>query len=146
MIEWLVFLVTAVPFIELRGAVPLAIGAGFDPPFVFITCVLFNLLVIPIAFVLLDFILPPIRRKVGFADKLFRWSVKRASKHRNLSLVGLTLFVGIPLPVTGVYTGSLVAYIAGLDRGRAAAAIGAGVAIAGALVWLLTTVGISFFK
>jgi len=146
MIEWLVFLISVVPFIELRGAIPLAILAGHSPEFAFTVCVLLNLLAIPIAFVLLDFILPPIRRRVKLVERMFKWSVRRAQKHRNLSLVGLALFVGIPLPVTGAYTGSLIAYIAGLNRKRAALAIAAGVVIAGVLIWVLAALGIIFIR
>lgn len=142
MFGWLVFLVSLMPFIELRGAIPLAIAAGHSPEFAFIVCVLLNILAIPIAFVLLDFILPPIRRRVKLVERMFRWAVRRARRHRNLSLVGLALFVGIPLPITGAYTGSLIAYIAGLNRKRAALAIAAGVVIAGVLIWVLAALGI----
>lgn len=146
MFEWLVFLVSLVPFIELRGAIPLAIAAGYSPEFAFAVCVLVNMLAIPITFVLLDFILPPIRRRVKLIEKMFRWAVRRAQRHRNLSLVGLALFVGVPLPVTGAYTGSLIAYIAGLNRKRAALAIAAGVMIAGVLMWVLAILGIFVIK
>ena len=146
MIEWLVFLVSIVPFIELRGAIPLAIVAGYSPEFAFIVCVLMNMLAIPITFILLDFILPPVRRRVELVERMFRWSVRRAEKHQNLSLVGLALFVGVPLPVTGAYTGSLIAYIAGWDRKRAALAIAAGVVIAGILIWVLAALGIIFIR
>ncbi|MDI6642603.1 MAG: small multi-drug export protein [Candidatus Hodarchaeaceae archaeon] len=146
MIEWLVFLVSMVPFIELRGAIPLTIIAGHSPEFAFIVCVLLNMLAIPIAFVLLDFVLPPIRRRVELVERMFRWAVGRAQKHRNLSLVGLALFVGVPLPVTGAYTGALIAYIAGLNRKRAALAIAAGVVIAGVLIWVLAALGIIFIR
>jgi uncharacterized membrane protein len=141
-IEWLVFLISVVPFIELRGAIPFAVIAGHAPTTAFVVCVLLNMLAIPIAFVLLDFILPPIRKRVELIERMFRWAVRRAQKHRNLSLVGLALFVGIPLPITGAYTGSLVAYIAGLNRKRAALAIAAGVVIAGVLIWVLAVFGI----
>ncbi|MDI6883934.1 MAG: small multi-drug export protein [Hadesarchaea archaeon] len=146
MIEWLVFLVSMVPFIELRGAIPLATIAGYSPEFAFIVCVLLNMLAIPIAFVLLDFVLPPIRRRVKPVERMFRWAVGRAQKHRNLSLVGLALFVGVPLPVTGAYTGALIAYIAGQNRKRAALAIAAGVVIAGVLIWVLAAFGIIFIR
>jgi uncharacterized membrane protein len=146
MLEWLVFLVSLMPFIELRGAVPLAIVAGHPPELAFTLCVLLNLLAIPIAFILLDFILPPIRRRIKLIERMFKWAVKRAQKHQNLSLVGLALFVGIPLPVTGAYTGSLIAYIAGLNRKRAFISIAAGVVIAGALIWAFARLGIIFME
>jgi uncharacterized membrane protein len=77
---------------------------------------------------------------------MFKWAVERAQKHQNLSLVGLALFVGIPLPVTGAYTGALIAYVAGLDRKRAAVAIAAGVIIAGVLLWVLAALGVMFIR
>lgn len=140
--EWLSLLISVVPFLELRFAIPLATLAGHSPEFAFTACVLLNMLAIPIAFFLLDFILPPIRRRVGLVERMFKWAVRRARRHQNLSLVGLTLFVGVPLPVTGAYTGTLVAYIAGLNRKRAALAIATGVVIAGMLVWMLAALGI----
>lgn len=146
MLEWLAFLVSLVPFIELRGAIPFVIAAGYNPELAFTACVLLNMLAIPIAFILLDFILPPICRKVELVERMFRWAAGRARRHQNLSLVGLALFVGIPLPVTGAYTGTLVAYIAGLNRKRAALAIAAGVVIAGVLVSVLAVLGIFFIR
>ena len=144
MIEWIVFLISLVPFLELRLAIPLALSLNPDlPPLtVFATCVSLNIMVIPIAFMILDFIVPPIRRRVKLFDGVFRWSVKRARKHQNLSLLGLALFVGVPLPATGAYMGTLIAYVAGLERKRASLAIAAGVVTAGVLIWVLATLGI----
>lgn len=148
MIEWLVFLVSVVPFLELRIAIPLALWYNPDlsSVTVFAICVALNFLAIPIAFFLLDFILPPIRRRVKLVERIFMWAVGRAQKHRNLSLVGLALFVSVPLPVTGAYTGSLIAYIARLNRKRAALAIATGVVVAGVLIWVLATLGIIFIQ
>ena len=148
LIEWFVFLISVVPFIELRGAIPLALwyNPSLSPVAVFSICVALNILAIPIAYFILDFILPPIRRRVKLVDKIFHWFVKRASKHQRLSLIGLAAFVGVPLPVTGAYTGTLIAYITGIDRKRAALAIGAGVVMAGVLVWVLATLGIIWIR
>ncbi len=146
--EWLSFLISLVPFLELRFSIPLALwyNPSLSPTTVFAICVALNILAIPVAYLLLDFILPPIRRRVELVERMFRWSVRRAKKHQNLSLVGLALFVGVPLPLTGAYTGSLIAYIVGLDRKRAALAISAGVVIAGILIWVLAVLGIIFIR
>ena len=146
--EWLSFLISLVPFLELRFSIPLTLwyNPSLSPTTVFVICVALNILAIPVAYLLLDFILPPIRRRVNLVERVFRWSVRRAKKHQNMSLVGLALFVGIPLPATGAYTGSLIAYIVGLDRKRATLAITAGVVIAGVLVWILATLGIIFIQ
>ncbi len=142
--EWLSFLMSMVPFVELRGAIPLAIwyNPGVSPILIFFICVLLNILAIPIAFLLLDFILPPVRRKIGLVERIFKWSVRRAKKHENLGLAGLALFVGVPLPATGAYTGTLIAHIAGVDRKKATIAISGGVVIAGVLIWTLAVFGI----
>jgi uncharacterized membrane protein len=148
LIEWFVFLISVVPFIELRGAIPLALwyNPSLSPVAVFSICVALNILAVPIAYLILDFILPPIRRRVKKVDDIFKWFVKRASKHQRLSLIGLAAFVGVPLPVTGAYTGTLIAYIGNIDRKRAALAIAAGVIIAGALVWMLAVLGIIWIR
>jgi uncharacterized membrane protein len=148
LIEWLVFLISVVPFIELRGAIPLALwyNPSLSPLAVFLICVALNILAVPIAYFILDFILPPILRRVKKVDDIFKWFVKRTSKHQRLSLIGLAAFVGVPLPVTGAYTGTLIAYIGGVDRKRAALAIAAGVIIAGALVWMLAVLGIIWIR
>jgi uncharacterized membrane protein len=145
-VQWLVFLVALVPFVELKGAIPLAVMAGYDPLLSFSVCVLISILIIPIVFFMLDAIVPPLRRRSNKIDGLYKWAVKRVKKHRDLSLVGLALFVGVPLPGTGVYSGSLIAHIAGMERKSASIAIAVGVVIAGALLWLLAVAGVFFVK
>jgi len=144
MIELLSFLVSLVPFLELRIAIPLAIvlNPGISPITIFVICLTLNILAIPVAYFLLDIIVPPLRRRVKLVERLFQVAVRRAKKYQGLSLVGLALFVGVPLPATGAYTGVLIAYIAGLERKRSSLAIAIGVAIAGAIIWTLAVLGI----
>ena len=132
------------PFLELRFSIPLAMiyNPGISPVVIFAICVALNTLAIPVAYILLDVIVPPLRRRVKFVDRLFQISVKRARKYQNLSLIGLVLFVGVPLPATGAYTGVLIAYVAGFNRKRSSLAIAAGVVIAGVIMWTLATLGI----
>lgn len=140
--QWLVFLWALVPFVELRGSIFFAIAAGYEPIVAFTISVALNILAIPISFALLDFIVPPLKRRFATIKRLYAWAVRRVEKHRNLSLVGLAIFVGIPLPGTGAYAGSLVAHIAGMERKSAALAIALGVVVAGVLLWLLAVFGI----
>jgi len=144
MIGWLFFLLSLVPFLELRFSIPLAMvyNPGVSPFVVFAACVVLNVLAIPVAYVLLDIIVPPLRRRIKLVDRLFQVAVRRARKYQGLSLVGLALFVGVPLPATGAYTGVLIAYIAGFDRKRSSLAIAAGVVMAGLIMWALATLGI----
>jgi len=145
---WLLsFLVSLVPFLELRFSIPLAIIFNPNVPVVtvFVVCVILNIFAIPIAYILLDLVVPPMRRRVKLIDKIFLWAVKRARRYQNLSLIGLAIFVGVPLPITGAYTGALIAYIAGFDRKRSSLAIAAGVIIAGTVV-VLAALGVLFIQ
>jgi uncharacterized membrane protein len=145
-VQWLVFLWALVPFVELRGSIIFAVATGYKPMDAFIISVALNLLAIPISFALLDFIVPPLKRRFATIKRLYAWAVRRVEKHRNLGLVGLAIFVGVPLPGTGAYAGSLLAHIAGMERKSAAIAIAVGVVIAGALLWLLATLGVFFIN
>jgi uncharacterized membrane protein len=140
----LVFLISLLPVAELRGSIPLALGLKVAPPLlVFLICVGLNLLVIPITFVGLDLLAPPLIRRSKRIASIFAWFLKRGHG-RKWGMVGLALFVGIPLPVTGAYTGVLIAYLLGMKRGQAALAIATGVVMAGILVTLATLGIISF--
>jgi len=145
-IEWLVFLLNLVPFLELRLALPFAIAAGYDPLLSLVVCIGLNLLVAPLAFGILDFLVPPLRKRWKVVDKLYRWSLRRVKKHERLGAFGLFLLVGIPLPGTGAYAGALVAHISGMKRKFAYPAIVGGVVLAGLLLWSLASLGVIFIQ
>jgi len=140
----LIFLVSLVPVIELRGSIPWALGLKVAPPlYVFLICVALNLLVIPITFIGLDLLAPPLIRRSKRVASVFAWFLRRGHG-RKWGLVGLAAFVAIPLPATGAYTGALIAYLLGMKRGQAALAIALGVVIAGIIVTLAALGIISF--
>ncbi|MEM2192563.1 MAG: small multi-drug export protein, partial [Candidatus Hadarchaeales archaeon] len=87
-------------------------------------------------------IVPPLRRKMEIVERIYRWSERRAKKRRGITLFGLFLFVGVPLPGTGAYTGTLVAHVLGLKRWWAAASISAGVIFAGSILSALILFGV----
>jgi uncharacterized membrane protein len=139
-----VFLISLLPVAELRGSIPLALGLKVAPPLlVFLICVGLNLLVIPITFIGLDLLAPPLIRRSKRIAAVFAWSLKRGHD-RKWGMVGLALFVGIPLPATGAYTGVLIAYVLGMKRGQAGLAVAAGIVMAGILVTLASLGIISF--
>jgi len=134
-----------VPVIELRGSIPLALAlSNIHPLSVFLICVALNLLVIPLTFKGLDLFAPILIRRSKRIASIFAWFLRRGHG-RKWGLVGLAVFVGIPLPVTGAYTGTLMAYLLGMERRLAALAIAVGVIIAGVIVTLATLGIISFF-
>ena len=147
---WLVVLLAAaLPVSELRGAIPLAIGVyGYDPWEAYLLAVLGNLL--PVVPLLL--FLGPVSdwlRRFTFWDKFFTWLFSRTRRkyireHESFSLTALALFVAVPLPVTGAWTGCAIAFLVGFRFWPAFAAISAGVLLAGVIV-TATVLGVQWF-
>ena len=147
--ELVTFVLAMLPIFELRGAIPYAITIG-DMAWqkAYIIAVIGNFLpVIPI--VLLIGPVSEWLRRVAVFDRFFDWLFARTRRKGKLierfEVLGLILFVAIPLPVTGAWTGSVAAFIFGVRRPVAFAAIFAGICIAGVVVTLATTGVISFW-
>ena len=140
-----VFLVAAAPISELRGAIPLAIlDLDISWHVAFLVAIAGNLL--PVPFLLL--FLGPVSRLLSkvkvfeiIINWIFRLSRRRGGIVERYGLIGLMLFVAIPLPITGAWTGSIVAFLLGLRFRRAFPAIVLGVFIAGVIVTTLTVIG-----
>ncbi|MFH1424583.1 MAG: small multi-drug export protein [archaeon] len=142
---WLA-LISVTPFIELRGAIPLGIAAGLDPGLVFMASVVPNILLIPVLFLLLDLVFKHVVFKMPRLGNVIEKQMERARKKaepyvKKYGFVGLALFVAIPLPLTGAWTGSFGAYVLKMKRAEAIASIAFGVFIAGSIV-MLASVGI----
>jgi len=151
MVDWRllqVFFLCVLPWVELRGAIPLGVAYNYSILPVFIGCVIIDILLIPLIFLFLDFVIP-IVTKIDFVDDLYQYAIKKArknyKKYEKYEIIGLALFVGIPLPGTGVYSGTLIAYIFGLKRKKAFLSIALGALIAGIIVTMITAGVISIF-
>jgi len=147
--------ISTLPIVELRGAVPaghiLMDVPSMDPAgkvkasiWIYVTCVLGNM--IPVPFILL--LLGPISRfcmrfKVGkwFFDWLFARTRRKTANIEKYETLGLTVFVAIPLPVTGAWTGSMAAFLLGLSFKHAMVSILLGVMIAGVIMTVLSLMG-----
>ncbi len=146
---WLTTLiVAALPISEVRGAIPLAVGVyGFSPLDAYLISVVGNLL--PVAPLLL--FLGPVSdflRRFSLGDKFFTWLFARTRRkyiqdHENFGLTALAIFVAVPLPMTGAWTGCAIAFLLGFRFWPAFAAIAAGVLIAGVVV-TATVMGVQF--
>jgi len=131
---------TLVPWIELRGAIPVGIALGYPPALVCLLAVAANCLVIGPGFLALDLLYDRwLSRSAWMRRQVARVRATGGRYLERHQLLGLALFVGVPLPGTGAYAGTLLAWVAGLNRARAAAAIAAGVVLAGLAVTLLST-------
>ena len=148
--QWLwVLLLAMLPISELRGAIPLAIGIYKLNPYISIPLiVLANF--IPVPFILK--FLGPVEgflRRWKFWDKLMGRIFERTRKKTKKSIerwesLALILFVAIPLPVTGAWTGSLAAYLFGLDFKKSLLCIFIGIVIAGAIVTTAVVAGMNW--
>jgi len=137
---------TLLPFLELRASIPYGVfNTELSFTAIFIICVLTNILLAPILYLFLNkFIHIFLRFKL--IDKIYQKIVTKTQKkvHKYVEkygVLGLSLFIGIPLPGSGVYSGALGAYLLGFkfrDFFRAAVI---GVLIAGVIVFLISTAG-----
>ncbi|MBN2324185.1 MAG: small multi-drug export protein [Spirochaetes bacterium] len=143
------FLVTGIlsmlPIFELRGGIPVGIAVfKLHPAAVYAVCVLFNLVpVLPVLFLLL-----PVKRvleRIPFFKRFFDLLLRRVERNKRLiertREFGLLLFVSVPLPVTGAWTGSLIAVIMGLATFKSFLFIALGVLAAGVIVTVITLMG-----
>lgn len=143
--ELIVVIVSALPIAELRLALPLAINL-FDMPWhkAFCLAIIGNLLPVPILLLFLDSLTRVICR-IEAGRKLVNWVFERTRRRKKTieryEKIGLTLFVAIPLPVTGAWTGSIAAFLLGLRFRYAFLSILTGIIIAGAIVTSLCLLG-----
>jgi len=153
----LVFIVGLLPIAEVRGAIPLAFALFRDDSsqlFLSVTLgVAGNLLIAPIVIPLLDRVEKWVmhsKRSPEALRRVYRWVLniarRRAKNIRSGGYAALAVFVAVPLPVTGAWTGSLIAYLLGMDRRRAVAAIELGVLGASAIVFTAVYAGLEVLK
>jgi len=131
---------TALPWIELRGSIPLAIALGWDPVAAGAMGIIANWLIIVPGYFFLDLFYERWFSRFAFIRRLVkRVREKGAGLIERYELLGLALFVGVPLPGTGAYAGVTLAWLLGLRRWRAMAAVALGVAVAGIAVTLVAS-------
>lgn len=136
--NWLeVLIVSAMPFSELRGGIPLAIYLGLPPTEAFLLAILGNLLPIPFLLMFLEKIDRIVIRWEPLA-RIYLKVVERIERKKIIveryGYLGLLMFVAIPLPMTGAWSGSLLAFLLRLNKTKSLIFITIGVLIAGILV------------
>ena len=148
----LLFLWTLVPTLELRFSIPygwIEHRALLGAAGVVAVCVVANVLLAPVVWVFLDRVMQLFLR-VPWIERLFEATVERSRSRlqpyiERYGTVGLALFIGIPLPGSGVYSGALGAYVLGFNFRQFLAASMLGVVIAGAAVTAVTATGATAF-
>lgn len=135
--ELVVIGTAAIPVVELRGAIPVGMAMGLSMWHSFMLALIGSLIPVPL---LLYFLRPVVNYLKE--TKLLRWfavwlenrTMKKSKRIKNLSLIGLCLFVAIPFPTTGVWTGCAIAAFLGMRISHAFCAIAIGDLIAGLIV------------
>ena len=139
--ELVVFTIAALPIFELRGALPVAINLFHFPwHYALLLAIIGNLVPVPFLLLFLN-AFSRLLSKIGIFNRMLHWLFERTKRRGRIveryERIGLTLFVAIPLPVTGAWTGSLAAVLFGLKFKHAFLSIAIGVFIAGAIVTCL---------
>ncbi len=152
-IFWMVLL-TFLPTLELRASIPygylmLSQDGQMHWAVVALLCIGTNFLLAPLVWVFVHHVME-IFLRVAFIKKIYDWAVKRAQRKvepyvRKYGTLGLALFIGVPLPGSGVYTGCLGAYLLGYRFRDYMWASALGVLIAGTVVTALVVSGTEAF-
>lgn len=148
-----VFFVSMVPLIELRGAIPIAVGMGIEPTHAIVVCAVGNLIPVPVIyFFARKFLIWGLdKRYIGgicrfFRDKGERAGAKLSGKAGKFGLMAaLTLFVGVPIPGTGAWTGTLGASFLNMGVKETAISVSAGVVLAAVIMTTVSMVGLHVF-
>ena len=146
--EIVITIIAALPVLELRGAIPIGLSMGVEVKKVLFFSIIGNLIpVVPILF-----LLEPVSeylRRFWLFRKFFEWLFARTRKRSDLiekyEFLGLMLFVAIPLPITGVWTGCVAATLLKIRLRYALLAITLGVFIAAFIVTAVSLAGKGFF-
>jgi uncharacterized membrane protein len=146
--ELLVFLISALPVGELRAGIPFGVfQAGLDPRMVFVLAVLGNFAPVLPILLLLEPVSNWLMKRSRFCDRLFcRLFEKTRQKHsarlEKYGTIGLVLFVAIPSPGTGAWSGSLAAWLFGIELRHAVPAIALGILLSGVLIMTGSTLAL----
>lgn len=136
-----VFVISMFPIVELRGAIPIGVGLGLDLLHVYVISVIGNM--IPVPFIIL-FVRPIIEYlgKTKYFSKFANWlenrTMSKSYKIKKYKMLGLFLFVAIPLPGTGAWTGAALAGLMDMRLKDSLPMIFLGIVTAGIVMMLIS--------
>ena len=141
--EILVFIISLMPILELRGGLLAAALLGLDPLVSYVISIIGNVLPVPFILLLITKILDWMRKsKVSFFNKIANWLDEKVEKHKGqiekYGYWGVVIFVGIPLPGTGAWTGTLIASVLEMDKKKTFLAVLAGVFMASVIMMIVS--------
>ena len=142
--ELIVFIISLMPILELRGGLIAAALLKINIVKAFIICFIGNIIPIPLILWLITPIFDRLKKTKlfsGLVNKLENKAMKKKDKIERLEYIGLMLFVGIPLPGTGAWTGCLIAALLNMDKKKSMLYAIMGVILAG-IIMLIFSYGI----
>lgn len=149
---FIIFFISMVPLLELRGAIPFSQGFGLPIIPSFIVCIIGNMLPVPFIYLFARKVLewgadkPLIGKFFSFClEKGEKGGEKLQAKAGRGLFLALLLFVGIPLPGTGAWTGTLAASILDMDFKSSILAVMLGVLLAGMIMMAVSLLGVEIF-
>jgi uncharacterized membrane protein len=143
--ELLTILIAASPISELRGAIPVAIFIWQVPVWkTYILAVFGNFLPVIPLLLFLKYLTGWLSHRIYFFNRFFTWLFEKTKKRHNHHFevwkeLALVIFVAIPLPFTGAWSGALAAFVFGIPFHRAILDISLGILISGLIVLLITS-------
>ena len=141
--ELIVFIISILPILELRGGLIAASLLNVSPLTGYIVSIIGNTLPVPFILLFINKILDWMAKsKIKWMNKLSKWLDKKARKHKDsiekYGYLGLTLFVGVPLPGTGAWTGCLAASVLNMDKKKSFISIMLGIIMASIIMMLIS--------
>lgn len=139
--EIAVFIISLLPILELRGGLIAAALLGLDPIPSYIISIIGNILPVPFILLLITKVLDWMRNHKHF-QKIANWLDSKVEKHKGqiekYGYLGIILFVGIPIPGTGAWTGSLIASVLEMDKKKTFLAVLVGIFLASLIMMFLS--------
>lgn len=141
-ITFRILILAAIPIIEQKAAIPIGIVAGLPVWEVYLITLIGSVIPAPIIIWFIEHIFKYLKRYPVMDKLITKFEDKTRKKSGNIEkykLIGLILFVAIPLPGTGVWTGSLASVLLGLEKREALVAVLIGASICGLLILAFTS-------
>lgn len=142
-----IFFISMVPVVELRLALPAGLAMGLPFFWTYVVCVIGNFLPVPFLILFAQKVLhlcTKIPKIGGFFQKIIDIGNRKAEKVGKYEFLGIWIFVAIPLPGTGAWTGALVATVLQTKFSKACLAILLGVITSGAIMFMVSAGVFSF--
>lgn len=141
--EILVFIISVLPILELRGGLIAATLLGVEPVVAYIVSIIGNILPVPFILLFIKKIIEWMgKSKINFFKKIVKFLHKKVEKNKDsiekYGYLGLFLFVGVPLPGTGAWTGCLIASLLDMDRKKSFFCVLCGIIMASIIMMIVS--------